>query len=190
MPIRTGNSSARCDRSVDSRARRGERGSHAVTGVAEQKTLVHIQAGVVLAEHVVGTQHQLVADLAEGTRRMTLGQLVAVDTARLTVGHRIDGLGALRPGVLRGLDAVIEERVAHQAAEGPGLSQQIAAQCPIGTGGRSMGISPLVTSLASSPTSGVGKSNSSMRSGVRVMMSLMGLTPFGGHRVRRLVPSD
>ena len=90
----------------------------------------HIQAGVVLAEHVVGAQHQLVADLAEVTRRMTLGQLVAVDTTRLTVGQRIDGLGALRPGVLRGLDAVIEERVAHKAAEGPSLLQQIAAQCP------------------------------------------------------------
>lgn len=91
--------------------------------------------------------------------------------ARLTVGQRIDGLGALRPGVLRGLDAVIEQRVAHQAAEGPGLRQQIAAQCPVGTGGRSMVVSALVISLASSP-SGVGKSNSSMRSGIRVVMSL------------------
>jgi hypothetical protein len=96
----------------------------------------HIQAGVVLVEHVVGAQPQLVADLA------------------------------------------VEERVAHQAAEGPGLRQQIAAQCPVGTGGRSMGISQLVISLASSPTSGVGKSNSSIPSGVRVMMSLY--VRFGG----------
>ena len=40
----------RSDRSVDSRPRRGERRSHAVTGVAEQKAVVRLNRG---AQHLV-----------------------------------------------------------------------------------------------------------------------------------------
>jgi hypothetical protein len=50
-----------------------------------------------------------------------------VQPIRLTGGQRIDGLGALRPGVLRPL-GVVQQGVHHQGAQRLGLGEQVGAQ--------------------------------------------------------------
>ena len=87
--------------------------------------------GIDLGEDVVLVQ-QRVGDLAEGSRRMPVRQFVTADPACLAVGQRIDGLTGLGLGVLGSLDAVIQQRVAHQPPEGLGLGQKILA-CPVGS---------------------------------------------------------